>query len=286
MKRKIKVVIISLIVFSSGIITFSSCEKAKEVIEDNYKIALTFHDGESISQNPMITWDIDPLPPGELKSVLRIAKVNEGETPEAALEKNGIDYPTCHKNWIQYLGNPALDTNAMYAFHVSMTSAIIKDQPQPVGDMGPIRWELTEPSNIFFHAEVVLDPVFTNGSWWHYLHLKIKTLKFPPDNIAWKLVLVEDEYTGGGGGNMGWSIYVDPNNRINAINAAQYYAQLPTPILIAVGNLQITSPSSMPYTINTHQLYEESIPETCSNYLFLISLTSSSYGDENTFVTY
>lgn len=281
MKRKLTFIILTFSVFCIGIILFHSCEKAKEIIEAKYKVSfITFND-DTLSFNPFIRWSIDPLPPGDLNSVLRIAKMNEGESAESALEKNGKDYTFCNGWVFQYLCEPTMDSNTIYACQVSvMSNSDLKEHvhygTSAVAIIGPA----LEPVPWIIFDEVWIAIADGLNGPTLYITFKPNYTPFNDDVIEWKFVEVPGcpRPCTDAPSHCQWESHW---NRLNAISSATYTNVYPDPKLLAAGThtIAVVSP---PVEIPTYLLD----PIECGSWPFveyLISLKSNSKGITNTY---
>jgi hypothetical protein len=96
-------------------------------VTTTYHSSIFHYEYDTTSLNPFIGWYIEPEPADSVTTVLRIAKVTEGETPESALKKNGIDINVCGTSFYQHNQKPALDENSRHALQVKIKNRDVGD---------------------------------------------------------------------------------------------------------------------------------------------------------------
>jgi len=284
MKRQQLFLIYLLVPFLLAITTFTGCDKVKDATA-TYTAKITPFASDTVTQNPFISWSLDPMPSGKLKSVLRIAKLLPGDTPESALERNGTDITFISTSTIQYLYQPVLDTNESYSIMVTILDngdgggqKYAKTQPNTF-KVKKAHGELGEPIQ-YFTARFYSDTPDLPSNWF---------IEFTPhdpwgyegDLIDWKLVeVVRCNFSF----NQPPCEWVNPVNRLNAINSASLAHFLPDPIMIAQETFGPLLPGNghPPFIINVGML-----PHKDSSYesAYLLYLSSKSHGYYNIFYT-
>ena len=114
---------VTLIAIAISIFSLSSCEP-------KYAVKFTSFDKSTISTNPLIKWQIYPTPEHEFIATIKMVQMNEEESIESALKREGFTVELKNAYCYKYLGQPQLEPNAQYAIQVSIHGDALAPFPQ------------------------------------------------------------------------------------------------------------------------------------------------------------